>query len=58
MKGSSADEEQKMGDEEFSYLPPPRDASFYKEEGLKEKFYRKTKENPFVPLGKIMPSQI
>lgn len=52
--GSTAERENNktMADEDFSYLPPPRDAGFYREEGLKEKFYRKTKENPFVPLGR------
>lgn len=34
---------------ELEYLPPP--APFYQPEGLKEKLVRKTKENPFVPLG-------
>uniref|UniRef100_A0A8C6TN22 HIG1 hypoxia inducible domain family, member 2A n=1 Tax=Neogobius melanostomus TaxID=47308 RepID=A0A8C6TN22_9GOBI len=29
------------------FTPPPR----IKEEGFQEKFIRKTKENPFVPLG-------
>eukprot|EP00745_Piridium_sociabile_P016121 TRINITY_DN23952_c2_g2_i1.p1 TRINITY_DN23952_c2_g2~~TRINITY_DN23952_c2_g2_i1.p1 ORF type:complete len:118 (-),score=26.79 TRINITY_DN23952_c2_g2_i1:658-984(-) len=42
-----------MGDEDFSYLPPHRE-NMYKEEGLKEKFVRKTKENPFVPIGVLV----
>ncbi|XP_076470470.1 HIG1 domain family member 2A, mitochondrial-like [Babylonia areolata] len=42
-----------MGDDDFSYLPPERDV-FYKEEGVKDKFLRKTKENPFVPIGVLV----
>ncbi|XP_041368138.1 HIG1 domain family member 2A, mitochondrial-like [Gigantopelta aegis] len=38
--------------EEFAYLPPPtHDASIYKQEGVKEKLIRKTKQNPFVVVG-------
>merc|ERR1711860_429945 len=36
--------------EDFSSFPPPREV-FYNEEGVKEKFIRKTKENPAVPFG-------
>ena len=53
-----AGKDQKPDDEEFSYLPAPRDASMYKEEGLKEKFLRKTKENPFVPIGRKCPLSV
>ena len=53
-----AGKDQKSDDEEFSYLPAPRDASMYKEEGLKEKFLRKTKENPFVPIGRKCPLSV
>ncbi|KAK7500693.1 hypothetical protein BaRGS_00007937 [Batillaria attramentaria] len=42
--------ENAMGTEDFTYLPPPR-PPMYREEGVKEKFIRKTKENPFVPIG-------
>lgn len=31
------------------FTPLPR----HKEEGFKDKFIRKTKENPFVPLGEL-----
>ncbi|KAI8789392.1 HIG1 domain family member 2A [Biomphalaria glabrata] len=41
---------------EFAYLPPP--APFYEQEGLKEKLIRKTKENPFVPLGVIFTTVV
>lgn len=45
----------KPGEEEFGYLPPPREL-LYREEGVKEKLLRKTKENPFVPIGKEFKS--
>ena len=31
------------------FTPLPR----HREEGFKDKFIRKTKENPFVPIGKL-----
>ena len=44
---------EKMEPPQFAYLPPPSESLYgYKEEGLKEKFIRKTKENPAVPFGK------
>lgn len=36
----------------LEYLPPPE--PFYVQQGLKEKLIAKTKENPFVPLGKYI----
>ncbi|KAL5021356.1 hypothetical protein ScPMuIL_000511 [Solemya velum] len=38
---------------EFLYLPPPDDdpGAMYREEGVREKFIRKTKENPAVLVG-------
>lgn len=44
-------------DQEFSYLPPPSShpdinfAMMYREETFQEKLYRKTGENPFIPIG-------
>lgn len=35
----------------FSPLPRPR------EEGFRDKFIRKTKENPFVPIGKLQTNK-
>ena len=37
-------------DEQLFYLPPP--TPYFEQEGIKEKMLRKTKENPFVPIGK------
>ncbi|KAK7110183.1 hypothetical protein V1264_014103 [Littorina saxatilis] len=51
--GSDVEKGKNMGQEDFTYLPPPREV-FYREEGVKEKFIRKTKENPFVPLGVVI----
>ncbi|XP_067657253.1 HIG1 domain family member 2A, mitochondrial-like [Haliotis asinina] len=45
---------QKPPPQEFAYLPPPRQDIGYHDEGLKDKFIRKTKENPFVPIGVAM----
>ncbi|XP_071090677.1 HIG1 domain family member 2A, mitochondrial-like [Haliotis cracherodii] len=42
---------QKPPPQEYAYLPPPREELGYYQEGLKEKFIRKTKDNPFVPIG-------
>ncbi|XP_005105220.1 HIG1 domain family member 2A, mitochondrial [Aplysia californica] len=42
--------------EELAYLPPP--TPFYEQEGLREKFMRKTKENPFVPLGVVFTTVV
>ena len=53
MASSKLEETLKTPSEEFVYLPPPREDLVWREEGLKEKFARKTKENPFVPLGKL-----
>ncbi|KAL8609316.1 hypothetical protein ACOMHN_048872 [Nucella lapillus] len=50
---SGSSKEGNMGNDDFSYLPPDR--GFYQqEEGVKEKFFRKTKENPFVPIGVLV----
>jgi hypothetical protein len=49
---ASAGTKARKDEEEFAYLPPPKEGSLFpKEEGLKDKFIRKTKENPFVPIG-------
>ena len=53
MASPGSEKEKNMGEEDFSYLPPPREI-MYRQEGLKEKFIRKTKENPFVPAGKFL----
>ena len=39
-----------LKDGELFYLPPA--IPNFQVEGLKEKMIRKTKENPFVPIGK------
>lgn len=45
--------EERMEPPQFAYLPPPGESlQMYKQEGLKEKLIRKTKENPAVPFGK------
>ncbi|CAG5124978.1 unnamed protein product [Candidula unifasciata] len=41
---------------DLSYLPPPE--PYYVQEGLREKLIRKTKENPFVPLGVIFTTVV
>jgi len=38
---------------DLSYLPPVMPPNFYQQEGVKEKLIRKTKDNPFVPIGCI-----
>lgn len=44
--------EERMEPPQFAYLPPPGESlQMYKQEGLKEKLIRKTKENPAVPFG-------
>ncbi|BFZ02262.1 hypothetical protein BsWGS_05301 [Bradybaena similaris] len=41
---------------ELSYLPVPE--PYYVQEGLREKLLRKTKENPFVPIGVIFTTVV
>uniref|UniRef100_A0A0B6XYV5 HIG1 domain-containing protein n=1 Tax=Arion vulgaris TaxID=1028688 RepID=A0A0B6XYV5_9EUPU len=41
---------------ELSYLPPPD--PYYVQQGLREKFIRKTKENPFVPIGVVFTTVV
>ena len=49
------DEESKpaIPPENFGYLELPKEG-WMRQEGFKDKLIRKTKENPLVPLGKIM----
>lgn len=50
MAVSEPKKEMQTQQDEFTYLPPPRESPYFTE-GVKEKFIRKTKENPFVPVG-------
>jgi len=45
-----------LKDEDLMYLPPP--APFFQQEGVKEKMIRKTKENPFVPIGCLFTAAV
>jgi len=43
-------------DEQLFYLPPP--TPYFEQEGIKEKMLRKTKENPFVPIGCLFTAAV